>query len=207
MSKSKLTPKQKKSPGRISRWDELDIESQLDSVTGWAKQGNSQAEIAKMLGVGETTVRQWKKDKPAFVVALKKGRIVANGEILNSAFRQACGYYVTEEQAVKVRTGQYTEEVKIVEVEKYCQPIPVMGIFMLKNRLPKNYQDRRDIAIGGEVEHKHVYKDYTDDQLIVETKKAVLELEVIANAGSGNGSSGNGSTGKKRRNKAGMGKA
>jgi len=132
---------------RPSKWMELDMPSKLEAVTGWAKQGSTNEEIAKMLGVSLAVLYDWKNKYPEFKEAIKKGKVVADGELLNSAFLQSTGFRYTEEQAIKVKCGKDQERIEIVEVEKFMPPNPTMSIFMLKNRLPEQYKDKRETAI------------------------------------------------------------
>lgn len=138
---------------RPNKWDELNMVDKLDSVCGWAKQGSTDEEIAKMLGISTTLYYEWKKDKVEFAEAIKKGKEVANGELLNSAFTQSTGFFYKEQQAFKVKDYKEidgkmypVESIKIVEVERYNPPNPTMNIFMLKNRLPAEYKDKQEIT-------------------------------------------------------------
>lgn len=143
---------------RPNKWDELDIPSKLESITGWAKQGSTNEEIAKMLGVSLAVLYGWKNKYPEFKEAIKKGKAVADGELLNSAFLQSTGFKYTEQQGFKVKdyktvinpeTGEkklvQIERIEVVEVEKFNPPNPTMSIFMLKNRLPEQYKDKKEI--------------------------------------------------------------
>ena len=130
---------------RPNKWDELDMPSKLEAVTGWAKQGATNEELSKMLGISCKLFYEWQNKHSEFREAIKKGKEVSNGELLNSAFKQSTGFYYTEEQAIKVKCGKDQERIEIVEVEKFMPPNPTMSIFMLKNRLPEQYKDKREI--------------------------------------------------------------
>ncbi len=137
---------------RPNKWDELNMVDKLDSVCGWAKQGSTDAEIAKMLGISCKLLYEWKRDKSEFREAIKKGKEVANGELLNSAFTQSVGFFYKEQQAFKVKGYEEIdgrmypiEKIKVVEVERYNPPNPTMNIFMLKNRLPEHYKDKHEV--------------------------------------------------------------
>lgn len=147
---------------RPSKWDELDMPSKLESITGWAKQGSTNEEMAKMLGVSLAVLYEWKKKYPEFKEAIKKGQMVADGELLNSAFQQSTGFKYREQQGFKVKAWEsildpatgieklvQVEHVEVVEVEKFCPPNPTMNIFMLKNRLPDQYKDKREHELTG----------------------------------------------------------
>lgn len=132
------------------------MESKLDSVKGWAMNGSTDEELAKMLGISTTLLYEWKKDKPEFADAIKKGKETSNGELLNSAFTQSIGFMYKEQVPVRVKDyklieGQLKqiERVEVVEIDKYCPPNPTMNIFMLKNRLPEEYKDKHQTELTG----------------------------------------------------------
>ena len=152
----KNSNKERSSGGRHKKWEALNIKDKLDSVRGWSLHGSTDVEIAKMLGVSKTVLYEWKNEYPEFAEAIKKGKEIANGEILNSAFKQATGFYVTEQMAVKVRTNEEVptadgkgtkwlpaERVEVVDVIKFVPANSTMAIFMLKNRLPTDYKDKQ----------------------------------------------------------------
>lgn len=147
---------------RPSKWDELDMPSKLDAITGWAKQGSTNEDIAKMLGISCKLLYEWQNKYSEFREAIKKGKDVSNGELLNSAFTQSTGFYYTEQVPIKVRINEAVptadgksvkylpaERIELVEVRKYQPPNPTMSIFMLKNRLPGDYKDKREIEATG----------------------------------------------------------
>lgn len=161
---AKAEVKQKGKGGRKPLWDTLSMESKLDSVKGWALQGSTDEDIYTMLGVSEKTFYDWKLKYPQFAQALKKGKYISNGELLNSAFTQSIGFMYIENIAVKVKdyawfTNPQTneselkqiEKVEIIPVEKYAPPNPTMNIFMLKNRLSDEYKDKHEVDVKKEV--------------------------------------------------------
>lgn len=134
-----------------NKYEALGIDKRLESIEGWAKEGLTDEEIGKQLGVTRQTIYSWKGKYPAFAEALKKGATEANGEILNSAFRQACGFFMKVKEPIKVKTERIDEKtgrlikeehVEIKEYEKYFEPNPRMTQFMLMNRLPEKYKDK-----------------------------------------------------------------
>lgn len=139
---------------------QLKIADKLDSISGWAKHGLSEAQIAKQLGVGRSTLSGWKGKHQEFALALGKGRIEADGELLNSAFEQSIGYYKVVEELVKVKTQRYDqmtgrvlvdEDYELKRYTKYFPPNPLMTRFMLTNRLPKEYALNPDVDENGDI--------------------------------------------------------
>lgn len=140
---------QKSKGGKPSKYEALRIADRLDSIRGWARHGSTMSEIAEMLGVAESTFYAWKGKYPEFAEAIRVPAQEANGEILNSAFRQAVGYRETVQEVIKVKrefvdptTGRILrqEVPEVVEYEKYFEPVPLMTRFMMINRLAKDYK-------------------------------------------------------------------
>lgn len=134
-----------------NKYEALGIAKRLESIEGWAKEGLTDKELAEKLGVSRQTIFAWKGKYPEFSKALETGATEANGEILNSAFRQACGYTITVKEVIKTKTERIDpttgrlirEEIpQVVEYEKYFEPNPQMTRFMLMNRLPEKYKDK-----------------------------------------------------------------
>ena len=156
--------KKKNAGGRKPLWDILDMDDKLEAVEGWALQGSLDAEIMEMLGVGKDTFYKWKKEKPEFAEALKKGRHISNGELINAAYRQAMGYKTVELKremawAVDKHGNKLLDEdgkpyMKMTVTEekiKEVHPNTTMLIFLLKNRLPSDFRDKQHIEHTGAV--------------------------------------------------------
>ena len=56
--------------------------------------------------------------------------------------------YIKQQQAIKVKTGQFTEDIKIVEVETYMAPEVPAAQFWLKNRKPDQWRDKSDVNLN-----------------------------------------------------------
>lgn len=98
----------------------------LARVSSYAALGFTQAEIASMLGVADSTLRLW-KDDPEFSAAIKNGKDKADALVIRSLYEQAIGG--------RKRT-----------------PNVVACIFWLKNRRPDLWKDKHDGTISGPVE-------------------------------------------------------
>lgn len=177
--------------GRKPLWYELDMPSKLDSVTGWTMQGATMEELADMLGVGKTTLYEWRSDYPEFADALRAGRHVSNGELLNAAFRNSTGFKYTEREAVRYKTYEEfrnpktgemelksVEKVKVVDVERFVPANANLLQFMLTNRLPDQYKKKEHVEHAGSIGQGD-YGYMTDEEL----DAALNELE----GGSGGG--------------------
>lgn len=139
----------KEKTGRKPLWLELDMPNRLDAIRGWAQQGSLDAEIWTALGISEPTFYKWKREYPEFTQAIRKGKYDSNGEILNSAFKQSTGYYVSVTEPMKLRDEMGAEHVELVTYDKFIPANSTMAIFMMKNRLPEQYKDRQEIKHEG----------------------------------------------------------
>lgn len=119
---------------RKTLYEKLDIETKLPLVEGWKRDGLTDDQIAKNLGVSKHTLIKWKKEKQDFSDTIKKGKEVSDYELENALHKRAVGYYYEEETV--------TNAGDVVKVKKYEHANPTSLIFALKNRLPHKYRDK-----------------------------------------------------------------
>jgi prepilin-type processing-associated H-X9-DG protein len=144
-------PKESKKTGRKSLYYELEIPDKLEAIRGWALSGMTDKEMYTMLEISHETFYRWKREHHEFNEALKKGKDIANGELVNSAFKQATGYYVEVTEPMKVKRGQDYEAIEMVTYQKFIPANNTMNIFMLKNRMPEVYKDKQHTEHSGGV--------------------------------------------------------
>lgn len=94
-------------------WLEKD---KLTLLEGWARNGLTYEQIAKNMGIGLTSLKDWRKKEPAIDEALKKGREVVDFEVENALYKNAINGNVTAQ------------------------------IFWLKNRKPKEWREKIEIS-------------------------------------------------------------
>jgi len=119
---------------RQTLYEKLEIKDKLELVEGWKRDGLTDEQIAHNLGVSKHSLIKWKKEKPDFSDAIKKGKEVSDYELENALHKRATGYYYKEETV--------TNKGDVVEIEKYEHANPTSLIFALKNRLPAKYRDK-----------------------------------------------------------------
>lgn len=139
---------------RIGLYEKLDIVNKLGLVEGWKRDGLTDEQIARNLGVSKHTLIKWKKNIPDFLDAIKKGKEVSDYELENALHKRAVGYYY-EEEAV-------TNKGDVVKIKKYEHANPTSLIFALKNRLPHKYRDK----VEQEITQKNIeinIGEYNDD--------------------------------------------
>lgn len=139
---------------RIELYEKLDIVNKLGLVEGWKRDGLTDEQIARNLGVSKHTLIKWKKNIPDFLDAIKKGKEVSDYELENALHKRAVGYYYEEETV--------TNKGEVVKIKKYEQANPTSLIFALKNRLPHKYRDK----VEQEITNRNIeinIGDYVDD--------------------------------------------
>lgn len=108
----------------------------LVKLEGWARDGLTNEQISKNMGITRETLNQWKNKFVDVSDALKKGKEVVDYEVENSLLKRALGYTIKEKKLNK--------EGKLVEVEKEVPGDVTAQIFWLKNRKPAEWKDRRE---------------------------------------------------------------
>ena len=58
--------------GKKTLYEKLDIESKLGLVEGWKRDGLTDEQIAKNLGVSKDTLIKWKNEKKEFFESIKE---------------------------------------------------------------------------------------------------------------------------------------
>lgn len=139
------------------KYDQWLTEEGLLKITGWARDGLIDKQIAHNMGIGASTLREWKGTFPAVAEALRKGKEVVDREVENALFRSAIGYTQTIRKPVKVRDVEYDPETgrKVREIERWVAveeeihvpPQVTAQIFWLKNRKPDQWREKNDLTL------------------------------------------------------------
>ena len=124
--------------GKYQKW--LEPES-LILLEGWARDGLTDEQIAKKMGVNIATLYDWKKKYPEISESLKKGKEVIDTIVENALLKRALGYRYDE---VTIENGIETKR-----VTKEVQPDTTAQIFWLKNRRPDKWRDKQNVEVSG----------------------------------------------------------
>ena len=100
-------------------------------IEGAVKAGNTDEQLAAVLGINKRTLHRWKADKE-FLSLLKKNKPVADKAIENSLFVRAHGYSFEEVTVEKDGTTKV--------VTKHMPPDTGAAAFWLKNRKPTEWR-------------------------------------------------------------------
>jgi len=157
----KKNPKKRGQKGKYHKW--LKPENLL-TLQAWKRDGLTDAQIAKNVGISTVTLYDWINKYPNIANVLKIGKEQAVTELENAMFKAARGYKYEEQ--VMSASG------KVETVQRWQAANATSGIFLLKNWAPNRYSDRKEITATTEVTVKNPMKDLTTDEL---RKLAVME--------------------------------
>lgn len=134
--------------GRVLEWLE---EDKLKLLEGWARNGLTNDQIAKNIGVNPKTIYDWMNKEPKIKQALKKGKEVVDLEVENALYKKAIGYNVEIQKAFKLKDIIYnengkkiseTERIEYAKEEVHVPADTTAQIFWLKNRKPDKWRDK-----------------------------------------------------------------
>ena len=126
--------------GKYHKWLEPDG---LLKLQGWARDGLTDEQIASNMGIVPSTLYKWENQFSEISEALKHGKEVVDTQVENALLKRALGYQYDEV------TTKYGEETK--RVTKEVSPDTTAQIFWLKNRKPKQWREKRELEVSGEV--------------------------------------------------------
>ena len=110
----------------------------LLKIEGWARDGLTDEQIAKNIGISRSTLNVWKDRYSDISDALKKGKDVIDRQVENALLKRALGYEY-EEVKEKFEDGVITER---TVTKKEVAPDTTAQIFWLKNRKPDKWRDK-----------------------------------------------------------------
>lgn len=134
---------------KAEKWIEPDG---LLRIEGWARDGLTEEQIAKNMGVSRSTLSDYKVKYPDILRAIKNSKEVADREVENALFNKATGYTVKLKKPMKVRHVEYDEvsgrkvaeyeRIEYIEEEVHVPADTTAQIFWLKNRKPNEWRDK-----------------------------------------------------------------
>ena len=142
--------------GKFNKWLTADGLLQLEA---WARDGLTDEEISKNIGISRSTLSEWKNRFSDISDALKKGKEIVDIHVENSLLKRALGYEYTE-VTKEVVNGQM---VAVKQVTKHIMPDTTAQIFWLKNRNPEKWRDSRQLRAEASV--RSPFTDLTTEEL------------------------------------------
>ena len=144
--------------GRKGYYEEWLTDDALLRVTGWARDGLTDEQVAHNMGIGYSTFREWLNKYPALLAALKKGKAPVDIEVENALLKRALGYeyeeVCTEVEEIPFKTkDEDGNTITITKTKKHIRkttkmvvPDVTAQIFWLKNRRPGKWRDKIEAA-------------------------------------------------------------
>ena len=171
--------------GKYREWLEPDNLLRLEA---WARDGLTDEQIAKNMGITTTTLYEWKKLYSVISESLKRGKEVIDIEVENALLKRAIGFKIKKQTPMKLTEKFYNEEtgkvtgskevIEIVETEEEIIPDTTAQIFWLKNRKTKEWRDKQEV----ETTNININsQEKTDAELLTFAKKLGVNLNDIDN--------------------------
>lgn len=141
---------------------ETHVKDKLILIEAWARNGLTDEQIAKNLGISKDTFYKYKREYIDFSDSLKRGKEVVDIEVENALLKRALGYKYDE---VTRELNDDTGELEITKVvTKEVQPDTTAQIFWLKNRKPEDWRDRKEVEHSGNISNP--YEGLTKEELL-----------------------------------------
>ena len=135
-------------PAKMGRPSKFEDFMELGILEGLYREGFTDKQVAKLIGVSEVTINNWKNDHPDFFKSLKDWKAEADHHVVNALYKSALGYTTKHKKAVVVSDGNQTgSHVEYVHEEHQMPPNATSIIFWLKNRHPDQWSDKKDVYI------------------------------------------------------------
>lgn len=136
-----------------AKYEEWLTEDGLTKLQGWARNGLVDEQIAHNMGIGVSTLYEWKKKHPELAESLKESKEVVDIQVENSLLKRALGYEyeeITQEPVIDKDTKEVSMKVTKI-VTKQVIPDSTSIIFWLKNRKPDEWRDKKDVELSGSI--------------------------------------------------------
>lgn len=128
-------------------------------LSGWARKGLGDQQIAKNIGISRSTLNEWRKKYPDISDTLKKGKEVADAEVENALYLKCIGHKVQLKKTFKVKKIEYNDAGKKIKEEEnletgedevYIPPDTKAIIFWLTNRMREDWKERQNTQMEQE---------------------------------------------------------
>lgn len=110
--------------------------------------GYTDEQLADFFEVAVSTISKWKVEHQEFSEAIKKGKDIADGDVVDSLYQRAMGYEHPEDD-IRAVEGK----IVITPTTKHYPPDTTAAIFWLKNRQKAQWRDKQEIEQSGSITH------------------------------------------------------
>jgi transposase len=116
-------------------------------ITGWARDGLVNEQIAQNIGIHPSTLYDWQNKYPEIAEALKQGKEVIDRQVESALLKRALGYEYEEVKMIATESGGK----RVEKTRKQVLPDVGAQIFWLKNRKPKEWRDKQEVEHSGDL--------------------------------------------------------
>jgi hypothetical protein len=118
---------------------------------GYAREGLTDDEICKKLGIAKETFYTYQKKYPDFLDSVKKGKAPVDFKAESALLKRALGY-TYEEKTTELRIDDKgnAKPAVVKTVKKEVPPETGAIAFWLKNRKPEKWRDKQDVELQTE---------------------------------------------------------
>ena len=145
----------------MAKYTEWITEEGLLKIEGWARDGLTDKQIAENMGVAYSTFRDWIKRFPALSAPLKRGKEVIDRQVENALLKRALGYEYIETTKELTDLGLTVTK----QVTKQVSPDTTAQIFWLKNRKHKEWRDKKETEVTGNLNVNNPFSDLSVEEL------------------------------------------
>ena len=145
----------------MAKYTEWITEEGLLKIEGLARDGLTDKQIAENIGVAYSTFRDWIKRFPALSAPLKRGKEVIDRQVENALLKRALGYEYVETTKELTDLGLTVTK----QVTKQVAPDTTAQIFWLKNRKPKEWRDKKETEVTGNLSVNNPFSDLSVEEL------------------------------------------
>ena len=137
----------------------------IPKIRQLVRDGYTEEQCAKAIGVGPTTFIKWKPTIPELVKALKESKQVLIEELEDTMYRKALGKCKIKTTKKYIEDVNGVQKTRIEETTQDVAPDTTLLIFSLKNLTADTgkWQDRRDI------------NNFNDLQKAIENSSAIFD--------------------------------
>lgn len=123
------------------------VKPRLEEIRAWARDGATEEEIAKKLGVAYSTFREYKAQNSALSAVLKE-KNAYDSEVVDSMHKNTLGGIIVLKTPMKVKKKYFEngklvreeEEVVMTLREEYIRPDTLAQMYWLNNRQPAKWK-------------------------------------------------------------------
>jgi len=138
-----------------------------------ALKGATNRDLAEAFDVSIKTIEFWNRTNPEFRMAVRRGGMLALGQVAESLFRCALGYEYEEDQVITYKGVN----VDVVRVKKYAKPNAWAAYKILSLKDREHWHDTATVDITNRNINANITIDYSD----ISTEELALMKRIALN--------------------------